>query len=325
MPSTEIQLLNTADHWKNIRNWRNGLNLTVSTTRKVHHAAMDWLRSQTILNTGVANAIDAPTQAAALGQVGVGFAVEVGGISATAAAAVIILGAWVTAAIFVLGILGIAYSLHTRREHLHSTLAAHTWSLVNAERPSEPEDFQALGATAIALLIDADKQSSVQKLKHVEVKLELEKYCDAAKSFARDLLEAQKETHGNFRNVDHFKRTLRWRDEQFAATFKLLTYEAYQPGGAIFEYTRRLCHLSNYLTAGAIYSAAVRSTLGLGSRPIKEFYKTDFFNGCRVADECRSNVNDLGKLLEVVEQAYNDYINWRGLKLRIPRIKQKRD
>jgi hypothetical protein len=200
-----------------------------------------------------------------------------------------------------LGLIGIAllvYEASSDREKAHNELLPFVWTLIDdVPPPTFTEDTlkTACGA-ATTLLDDGKAQFKLLKSKYDERHLAFKRFftelaADTAK--INDLANQMKTNSraGNMKLYNSQRSNRNALIDKRAEDIKV----GLASGGAIFEFVRRCCHVSNYLQAPHILGLGIKEKIAQGS-VIGKDREADFFAGTSLAD-ARKMFRDLDKLM----------------------------
>ena len=201
-----------------------------------------------------------------------------------------------------LGLIGIGllvYEASSDREKAHNELLPFVWTLIDdVPPPTFTEDTlkTACGA-ATTLLDDGKAQFKLLKSKYDERHLAFKRLFDqvAADTGSINSLATQMRDSLKIRNMTLYKSLESKRSkliDKRAEDIKV----GLASGGAIFEFVRRCCHVSNYLQAPHILGLGIKEKIANGS-VIGKPREADFFAGTSLAD-ARKMFKDLDDLMK---------------------------
>jgi hypothetical protein len=200
-----------------------------------------------------------------------------------------------------LGLIGIGllvYEASSDREKAHNDLLPFVWTLIDdVAPPTFTEDTlkTACGA-ATTLLDDGKAQFKLLKSKYDERQLAFKLFFTelAADTAKINDLSDQMRISGRARDMKLYKSLASKQNaliDKRAEAVKV----SLASGGAIFEFVRRCCHVSNYLQAPHILGLGIKEKIDQGS-VIGKDREADFFAGTSLA-EARKMFKDLDKLM----------------------------
>lgn len=193
------------------------------------------------------------------------------------------------------GLIGVALVVkgaYSNRDAAHTALRDYVWSLVDACPPSQLQNdhFSKEGllnaADAAAVLMADGKQ---------QLKLLHSKLADATKRFDSFFM-GLKDDHAKYvrakRDITNPTAQEECRNAQSSAQKRWA--EQTVPGGAVFNYVRRLVHTGNYLQAPHIIAMAMKEVLEPGS--VTGVVQKDYFAGSSVVQDYRKQLATLSQM-----------------------------
>jgi DNA-binding ferritin-like protein (Dps family) len=201
----------------------------------------------------------------------------------------------------VVGLLSLVHGTLSDRESAHKKLAKYVWTMVDTDKPeldicSGTENLFKAAEAAATLLNDGKNQIALlpDKLKKAE---------DGFKNFVTKFRDLNKDFYNA---VGHLCRTKGEGELENAralrSSINKMFDENSKPGGAAFEYVRRLCHTGNYLQAPYILALAMKEKFLTGSAKEQNFCSTDYFGGNRDVAGIRQGFDSLSEMYEKICQ-----------------------
>lgn len=209
----------------------------------------------------------------------------------------------------VVGIVVLAKQTYSNREAAHRALAPLVWNLVDTEAPSAcgggnvqsvvytADQLNTGASAALELLTDGQNQLKLlgEKLNAADAKF---------KAFNQLILDDQKKLESlvnrllvarSFAEVKTLKEELKKMKTKNLEQWKTNA----EPGGAIFEYVRRLSHTGNYIQAPHLLALAMQERAFPNSVVGKP--QTDYFLGSPLAAsrDVLKNVDSFYKIMQV--------------------------
>ncbi len=259
----------------------------VKTTEGVVNAASNFAGTAGGVAGGIALGM---SQAAAAGVAGAGFLAAVAGPQVAVTAGVV-------------GLAMLVKGTYSNREAAHVALIDYVWNLVDDQPPAKgvrwtQEDLEKACDAAATLLDDGKNQmkllgskldSARRKFEGVQLKLvEIFNAVEAQKALLLDPRAA---------TVERARMAIKALRERAEA---LWTQEC-KPGGAIFDYVRRLSHAGNYLQAPHLIGLGMKNMV-LGGEVLRE-EQPDFFKGSEWAANSRKSFQALSDWYKLVRGA----------------------
>lgn len=289
------------------------LQAEISNARRVAHSISNWFSSIGRDSFTAENTFDATMDLAgnasgALGLVA-GAATIAGSAVAGGAFLAACAGPQVAVTAGVLGLVVLAKQSYSNRESAHRAIAPLVWNLVDTEAPSAcgggsvssviytADQLNTGASAALELLTDGQNQLKLlaEKLKAADNKFqtfnsgvlaEQQKFDQLATRFNVATTSAQRQALIVEARQLRTKIIEKWKTEA-------------EPGGAIFEYVRRLSHTGNYIQAPHILALAMQERASPGSVVGKS--QSDYFQGSPMAAsrDVLKNIDSFYKTMKV--------------------------
>lgn len=183
-----------------------------------------------------------------------------------------------------LGLIGLAVmakNSYSNREAAHDVIQPYVWTLVDTKAPKafpSGTELDTLVGACMALQDDGKSQFELLEQKYnqrrVIFETHMKKITDAIQE--RDRLNGLQLAGGGTISHDTEMDKLERKAIE-------LYRDGIKPGGPIWEFVRRCCHMSNYLQAPAIIAIGVKQKLVPGSANDYDFSGKDFFANSNLA------------------------------------------
>jgi hypothetical protein len=215
----------------------------VSMTRRVRHSLSQKFQSM----TRGESALEAADKVALVGGTISASCTIACAVGAAGAFAVTASGPIAAGALGAVGLFLAAESTYSNRESAHNALQPHVWSYIDDEAPKSINDGNAkdVGAAAISLISDGKPQ-----IKLMDGKFQTAE--NAFNDFWRSYQESSRAlTHLSTRTkpqIERMERILIAAYNNNRKRNKILE-NAFNPGGAVYDFMRRLMHFGNYMQA----------------------------------------------------------------------------
>jgi len=238
--------------------FKNPENIKVSVFRKMRHSLTNKISSSTKKDLGVI-AIEQGSAAAGVVTFGASCAVAAGSAAAFAAA---MTGPQAGVALGLLGIVLAAKAVYSDREKAHNAITPYMFSLIDDARPTPlPTDkaqLEKLGGAALTLITDGQAQVSQGQAKLTSAEAAFYAWLSSY-----DLITKSHNNYLKFRTLGHQQSVL-----QNEAKRQDLITKAEKPGGAIFDYMRRLVHFGNYMQVFEFFGKVLKNDTGTWSEDV---------------------------------------------------------
>jgi hypothetical protein len=213
----------------------------VSMTRRVRHSLSQKFQSM----TRGESALEAADKVALVGGTISASCTIACAVGAAGAFAVTASGPIAAGALGAVGLFLAAESTYSNRESAHNALQPHVWSYIDDEAPKSINDGNAkdVGAAAMSLISEPQMKLRDGKFQTAE---------NAFNDFWRSYQESSRAlTHLSTRTkpqIERMERILIAAYNNNRKRNKILE-NAFNPGGAVYDFMRRLMHFGNYMQA----------------------------------------------------------------------------
>jgi hypothetical protein len=205
-------------------------------------------------------------------------------------------------ALGVVGLVSLVHGTLSDRESAHKELAKYVWTMVDTLKPEVDicgggENLFKAGEAAATLLDDGKNQ----------IALLGDKYKKAEDGFNQTFLPKFHDLKGAFtKALEDFGRTKGQGELENALALQSSIIEMFnenaKPGGAAFEYVRRLCHTGNYLQAPYILALAMKEKWQKGALTEQHFQFADYFAGNQSVAGIRRQFDNIGGTYEDIRK-----------------------
>jgi len=302
---------------------------SAGTTRSIAHSISNWFRTsgsngkKGVVNTGIQGATNVAGAAALGGSVTAaatsGSLAAAAGLTATGAgAAATVVGSVALAPItgIVMGVVALGYlgySRYSNRDKYHKVMSQYTWSLIDDSAPQKrpfdggPGQIEAHKA-ADELCSQGGNQIALMPKKYDNRAAKYQEWYKDLENFYTNITSSAEKFY--LTNDDKLAQKYKKELNQNVKKFKKHIDSGTKYGGAVWEYIRRLAHMSNYLQAHYVFSVVLLDKVEGLSQNEKIARGTDYFEGMEWAKNIRKVVKERSDGLDNMDKHVDNILKW---------------
>lgn len=301
-------------------------------TRSVGHSISNWFRTsgsngkKGVVNTGVQGVTNVAGVAALSGSITTAatsgsLAAAAGLTTVGAGSAATIVGAVALAPItgIVMGVVGLGYlgySRYSNRDKYHKVLSQYTWSLID-DSPPEKQAFEGgegqkeAHKAADQLCSQGGNQIALMSDKYNTRAAKYEEWFNKATDLYLEItILADGIYQSNLRQDTGKQKKYKDQLNKKASDFDKHVAKGIVKGGAVWEYIRRLAHMSNYLQAHHVFSVVLLDQVDGLTRDEKTATGADYFKDMVWAKTIRERVKARSDGLDKMVEHKTKILEW---------------